>query len=71
MSGSNNTASFMLRFNQHLFENDKGVSDVQWRGKVSHVQGGEEKNFTEVEDAISFIQGKLLRTNRKKSKKAC
>jgi uncharacterized protein YukE len=72
MSKSNNTASFMLRFTQKIFEDDQGESDIQWRGKISHVQGGDEKNFTKMEDAISFIQTKLtkltLNTTSDKSK---
>jgi hypothetical protein len=38
------TASFMVRFNQKIFE-ENGESKVQWRGKVSHVQGGEDMSF--------------------------
>lgn len=52
------TASFMVRFNQKIYE-DKGESKVQWRGKVSHVQGGEEINFTDFNDAAAFIQERL------------
>lgn len=52
------TASFMVRFNQKIYE-DKGESKVQWRGKVSHVQGGEEVNFTDFNDAAAFIQERL------------
>jgi len=52
------TASFMVRFTQQLFEED-GKSNVQWRGKISHVQGNEEINFTGFKDALSFMQSKL------------
>tara|TARA_R110001632_G_scaffold129087_1_gene243148 strand:+ start:1155 stop:1730 length:576 start_codon:yes stop_codon:yes gene_type:complete len=52
------TASFMVRFNQIIFE-EKGESKVQWRGKVSHVQGGEDQSFTDFNDAVKFIQEKL------------
>lgn len=52
------TASFMVRFNQKIYE-DKGESKVQWRGKVSHVQGGEELNFSDFNDAAAFIQARL------------
>lgn len=52
------TASFMVRFTQQLFEED-GQSNVQWRGKISHVQGNEEINFTEFKDALSFMQKRL------------
>lgn len=52
------TASFMVRFNQIIFEED-GESKVQWRGKVSHVQGGEDKSFSDFNDAVKFIQERL------------
>jgi len=52
------TASFMVRFTQQLFEED-GESNVQWRGKISYVQGAEEINFTEFKDALSFMQKRL------------
>nr|WP_290855470.1 hypothetical protein [Flaviramulus sp.] len=52
------TASFMVRFNQIIFE-DNGESKVQWRGKVSHVQGGEDKSFSDFNDAVKFIQERL------------
>jgi len=52
------TASFMVRFTQQFFEED-GKSNVQWRGKISHVQGNEEINFTEFKDALTFMQSKL------------
>ncbi len=52
------TASFMVRFNQNIFEED-GESKVQWRGKVSHVQGGEDQSFSDFNDAVKFIQERL------------
>tara|TARA_B100000809_G_C15124338_1_gene525565 strand:- start:2337 stop:2894 length:558 start_codon:yes stop_codon:yes gene_type:complete len=52
------TASFMVRFNQIIFE-DNGESKVQWRGKVSHVQGGEDQSFSDFNDAVTFIQERL------------
>ncbi len=52
------TASFMVRFNQKIFEED-GESKVQWRGRVSHVQGGDEKRFSDFNDALEFMQQKL------------
>ena len=52
------TASFMMRFNQSIYE-DNGEAEVQWRGKVSHVQDGESINFTEMSAAMTFIQEKL------------
>ena len=52
------TASFMVRFNQKIFEED-GEPKVQWRGKISHVQGGNDKNFSDFNDALTFMQEKL------------
>jgi gas vesicle protein len=52
------TASFMVRFNQIIFE-DKGEHKVQWRGKVSHVQGGDDQSFSDFKVAVAFIQKKL------------
>lgn len=52
------TASFMIRFQQKIYE-DQGESKVQWRGKVTHVQGGEDKNFSDFNDAMTFIQKTL------------
>lgn len=59
MAQNDQTASFLLRFTQNIFEDDKGESNVQWRGKITHVQGNELKNFSEIKDAIDFIQEKL------------
>ena len=53
------SASFMLRFTQKIFEDENSEEQVQWRGNIRHVQGGDEKKFTEVETAIAFIQDKL------------
>ena len=52
------TASFMVRFNQRIFE-ENGESKVQWRGKISHVQDGEEQRFSDFNDALTFMQSKL------------
>ena len=53
------TASFVLRFTQKIFQDSDGKPGVQWRGHIRHVQGGEEKRFSEFEDVASFIQTKL------------
>ncbi len=52
------TASFMVRFTQKIYD-EHGESKVQWRGNVSHVQGGEDINFTDFNDAVGFIQQHL------------
>ena len=56
---SNETASFVLRFTQKIFEDDTGESQVQWRGNIRHVQGGEEIRFSEFDEVVDFIQKKL------------
>jgi len=53
------TASFVLRFNQKIFNNESGEPQVQWRGNIRHVQGGEEKRFSEFDEVVKFIQTKL------------
>ncbi|MBX2870591.1 MAG: hypothetical protein KTR30_00770 [Saprospiraceae bacterium] len=53
------TASFMLRFTQKIFNNESGEPQVQWRGNIRHVQGGEEQRFSKFDDVVSFIQSKL------------
>lgn len=53
------TASFVLRFNQKIFQNDSGEPEVQWRGNIRHVQGGDEKRFSEFDEVVKFIQAKL------------
>jgi len=55
---TNQTASFMVRFSQQIFE-EKGEANVQWRGRVSHVQDGEQMNFADFNEAIAFMQEKL------------
>ena len=52
------TASFMVRFTQKIYE-EKGEPKVQWRGNVSHVQRGEDINFTDFKEAVNFIQQHL------------
>lgn len=53
------TASFVLRFTQKIFETEEGTPQAQWRGNIRHVQGGEEKRFSEFDDVVNFIQTKL------------
>ena len=57
------TASFMMRFTQKIYE-EHGESKVQWRGNVSHVQGGEDLNFSDFKDAVAFIQEHLTDLTR-------
>lgn len=53
------TSSFMVRFTQKIFNNEQGEPGVQWRGRISHVQSGENISFSEFHEAVAFIQDKL------------
>ena len=53
------TVSFVLRFTQKIFTDTEGQPDMQWRGRIRHVQGNEETNFTDFDAAVRFIQGKM------------
>ncbi len=57
------TASFMVRFTQKIYE-DNGEPNVQWRGKISHIQGGDQKSFVDFDKAIVFMQEKLAELTR-------
>lgn len=52
------TASFMVRFTQKIYD-ENGESKVQWRGNASYVQGGEDINFTDFNNVVAFIQRHL------------
>ena len=58
-SKKDETASFVLRFTQKIFQNEEGESQVQWRGNIRHVQGGDEERFSEFDEVVKFIQDKL------------
>lgn len=58
MSKQDQNASFMVRFNQQIFE-ENGDAKIQWRGKITHVQDGDEKRFSDFNDALTFMQNKL------------
>ena len=53
------TASFVLRFTQKIYQNEQGESQVQWRGHIRHVQGDDERRFSAFEEALEFVQEKL------------
>lgn len=59
MSATNQTASFLVRFTQKIYEDEGGTSNVQWRGRISHVQGGDQLSFSDFQDALSFMQDHL------------
>lgn len=60
-------ASFMVRFNQQIFE-ENGNDNVQWRGKITHVQDGDEKRFSDFNDALTFMQNKLAELTEQATK---
>ena len=61
------TASFMVRFNQQIFE-ENGETEVQWRGKISHIQDGDYQSFTDFNDALTFMQEKLSELTKEATK---
>lgn len=61
------TASFMVRFNQKIFDKN-GETEIQWRGKISHIQGGDYQSFTDFNDALTFMQEKLSELTKEATK---
>jgi len=59
MSKQKDTTSFVIRFTQKLYQDDQDETQIQWRGNIRHVQGGEEKRFSDFGKAMEFIQSKL------------
>jgi hypothetical protein len=53
------TASFVMRFTQKIYQAEDGENQVQWRGNIKHVQTGDEKRFIAYEDAAGFVKQKL------------
>lgn len=49
----------MLRLTQKIFNNENGEPQVQWRGNIRHVQGGDEQRFSQFDEVVTFIQSKL------------
>lgn len=60
MKPQREVASFMLRFTQDLWQDAQGEPRVEWRGQVRHVQNGDELRFSNLADAMNFIQDALL-----------
>lgn len=58
MTKKTDTASFIVRFHQKIYEED-GESKVQWRGKITHVQGDDNQRFSDFNDALIFMREKL------------
>jgi len=60
-SGGSAVASFVMRFSQDLWRDAGGSPRVRWRGHIRHVQSDDEARFTELAEALSFIQARLAR----------
>jgi hypothetical protein len=52
-------ASFVVRFTQERWRDAQGEPHLQWRGHIRHVQGDEERSFTDAAEVIAFIQKHL------------
>jgi len=61
MKGQRDTASFVLRFTQDLWRDQTEEPRLEWRGQVRRVQDGEELRFTDLAEAMNFIQESLLK----------
>lgn len=61
MKGQRDTASFVLRFTQDHWRDQSGEPRIEWRGQVRRVQDGEELRFTDLAEAMNFIQESLLK----------
>ena len=53
------TASFVLRLSQKIYNTEKGEPQVQWRGNIRHVQSGDEARISDYEGATEFVKTKL------------
>ena len=53
------TASFVLRFTQKIYQNEEDEPQIQWRGNMRYVQTGDEKNFSKFDEVVQFIQESL------------
>lgn len=49
----------MIRFTQHVWQDENGAPHVNWRGNVKHVQGEQDAHFTDFSEALSFMQAEL------------
>lgn len=67
MNKKTDTASFIVRFHQNIYE-ENGESKVQWRGKITHVQGDDKQRFSDFNDALIFMQQKLAELTEEATK---
>lgn len=59
MNAQRNIASFVLRFTQDIWQDERGEPRVEWRGHIRHVQDDEETRFTDFAEVVTFIQQHL------------
>jgi hypothetical protein len=60
MKAQREIASFVLRFTQDHWQDHQGDPRIEWRGLVRHIQKGEEVRFTDLYEAMTFMQHTLL-----------
>ncbi len=61
MTTQRDIASFLVRFTQERWSDPQHGPQVRWRGYICHVQDGLESRFTDMVDAVLFIQHTLLK----------
>ncbi|OUC05371.1 hypothetical protein RY27_27705, partial [Litorilinea aerophila] len=61
MTTQRDIASFLVRFTQDRWSDPQHGPQVRWRGYICHVQDGLESRFTDMVDAVLFIQHTLLK----------
>jgi hypothetical protein len=49
----------MIRFVQELDQDSEGEPHIQWRGYIQYIQGNNEERFTDLAEAVAFIQQRL------------
>jgi hypothetical protein len=59
MKSQREIASFVLRFTQEHWQDHQGDPRIEWRGLVRYVQMGKEVRFTDLCEAITFMQDAL------------
>lgn len=53
------TASFVLRLSQKIYDSESGEPEVSWRGNIRHVQSGDEVRVADFDKATEFVKQKL------------
>jgi hypothetical protein len=53
------TASFLVRFTQDMWQSEQGEPKIAWRGHIRHIQSDEEIRFTDFSEAVAFMQQQM------------